>query len=180
MKCTCMHQQQLQFEVISAFIFQSIKLATIDDMQPELLETFEIILLSRLPLSDDGLIGTTITSGASIDPDANTNNLTIGANDFPYGLLQFATSPPPGPGDPLIPPATEMVRVRVREEDGMVELLVVRAQGLLGEVRVEWRTVDGSALSAGKDPIDFMVSSGPTFIELFSSRFFAYCTFFIL
>ncbi|XP_038076858.1 adhesion G-protein coupled receptor V1-like isoform X2 [Patiria miniata] len=149
---------------------QTIALAAIDDMQPELLETFSIILLPQLPLSDDGLIGTTDTSGASIDPDASANNLTIQANDFPYGLLQFATGPPPGTADPLIPPAAEMVRVRVREEEGMVRLLVVRAQGLLGEVQVEWRTIDGSALSAGKDPVDF-VSGGGTLTFADQQRF---------
>jgi hypothetical protein len=35
--------------------------------------------------------------------------------------------------------------------------MVVRAQGLLGEVSVEWRTVDGTAKSAGKTPSDFEV-----------------------
>ena len=136
-------------------------------MEPELLEMFEITLLSQLPLSDDGLIGTTVTSGASIDPDFNTNNLTIRANDYPYGLLQFATGSPPGQTDPLIPPANEMMGVRVREEDGMVDLLVVRAQGSLGQVQVEWRTIDGTALSAGKDPVDFVVK---LFLHLFLKK----------
>ena len=43
------------------------------------------------------------------------------------------------------------------EETGTLSLLVVRAQGLLGEVSVEWRTVDGSARSAGKTPEDYTV-----------------------
>jgi len=39
-----------------------------------------------------------------------------------------------------------------------VSVLVVRAQGVVGEVSVEWRTLDGSARSAGKLPPDFLVS----------------------
>ncbi|XP_022110249.1 G-protein coupled receptor 98-like isoform X2 [Acanthaster planci] len=149
---------------------QTIIITAIDDMLPELEESFSIDLLPQLPLSDDGLIGSTNTSGASLDPDASTSNLTIGANDYPYGLLQFATGPPPGPADPLIPPATHMVRVQVTEEEGMVRLLVVRAQGLLGRVEVEWRTIDGTALSAGKDPVDF-VSGGGTLTFADQQRF---------
>ena len=127
-------------------------------MLPEVIEHFEIILLPKLPLSDDGLIGTTNTSGASIDPNADSNNITIYASDFPRGLIQFSTDPPPSQGDPLIPPASEMLTVAVPEEIGVMRLLVVRAQGLMGDITVEWRTVDGSAVSAGKEPIDFVVS----------------------
>ena len=39
-----------------------------------------------------------------------------------------------------------------------VSLLVVRAQGIVGEVSVEWRTMDGSARSSGKLQPDFLVS----------------------
>ena len=46
----------------------------------------------------------------------------------------------------------------VTEESGVVRLLVVRAQGVVGEVSVEWRTVDGTAVSSGKTPPDYLVS----------------------
>ncbi|XP_072038274.1 adhesion G-protein coupled receptor V1-like [Amphiura filiformis] len=147
-----------------------ITFAAINDMAPEDTEHFEIMLLANLPLSDDGLIGSTITSGASIDPEANVNNITIFASDFPRGLIQFSTDPPPSAGDPLIPPAYEMVTMSVPEEIGVLTLLVVRAQGLMGDVTMEWRTIDGSAVSAGKEPIDF-VSGGGTLSFADQQRF---------
>ena len=48
-------------------------------------------------------------------------------------------------------------QMSVAEEVGVVTLLVVRAQGLLGEVTVEWRTQDGTARSSGKTPPDYEV-----------------------
>ena len=129
-------------------------------MLPEDMELFGVFLIPALPLSDDGLIGSTDTSGASIDPVANTNNITLLASDFPKGLIQFSDSSaaPPTQDDPLITQATEMMMVTVPEEIGVTRLLVVRAQGLSGDITVEWRTIDGTAVSAGKDPIDFVVS----------------------
>ena len=44
------------------------------------------------------------------------------------------------------------------EEGGVVPLVVVRAQGTLGEIRAEWRTKDITALSEGKSPPDYVVS----------------------
>ncbi len=41
----------------------------------------------------------------------------------------------------------------------MVELLVVRARGLTGFVTVEYRTDDDTALSVGKVPPDYVVST---------------------
>jgi len=41
---------------------------------------------------------------------------------------------------------------------GHVSLLVVRSQGVVSDVSVEWTTVDGSARSAGKLQPDFLVS----------------------
>ena len=38
-----------------------------------------------------------------------------------------------------------------------ISLQVVRAQGLDGQVSVEWITIDGSARSSGKIPPDFVV-----------------------
>ena len=45
----------------------------------------------------------------------------------------------------------------VRPGAHYVSLLVVRAQGLVGDVQVEWRTVDGSARAGGAHP-DYSVS----------------------
>ena len=50
-----------------------------------------------------------------------------------------------------------ILQVSVPEEAGVIRLLVVRAQGLTGMISVEWRTQDGTAVSAGKNPPDFQV-----------------------
>lgn len=52
-------------------------------------------------------------------------------------------------------PARSVPHVTVREEDGEVRLLVVRAQGLLGRVIAEYRTVSLTAFS----PEDYQVKS---------------------
>lgn len=72
----------------------------------------------------------------------------------PAGLLQFSTGQPPRPEDARSLPATSVPHVTVQEEDGQVRLLVVRAQGLLGTVSVEFRTVSETASSPG----DYQVS----------------------
>ena len=51
-------------------------------------------------------------------------------------------------------PASSMPHVTVQEEDGEVRLLVVRAQGLLGRVLAEFRTVSLTAFS----PDDYQVN----------------------
>ena len=65
-------------------------------------------------MSDDGLVGSTNTSGASIDPMMQRSEVIVAANDFPYGLLQFGNEVgvPPSPGDGgMILPATEVPTV---------------------------------------------------------------------
>ncbi|XP_041376199.1 adhesion G-protein coupled receptor V1-like [Gigantopelta aegis] len=154
-----------------------------DDDIPEVAETFRVLLSSAA--SDDGVTGTTNTSGASIDPRAQESRLVIEDTDYPHGLLQFTNAvTPPKPSDPMIRPADTPVkirsseeagivplyiicihyfrsmpvrRIRASEEAGIVSLLVVRAQGLLGQVSVEWRTEDGTAKSEGrKIPPDYV------------------------
>ncbi|XP_053405379.1 adhesion G-protein coupled receptor V1-like [Mercenaria mercenaria] len=124
---------------------------------PEPEEVFEIRLVNVT--TEDGTVGTTNISGASIDTTLRSSVVTMRENDFLNGLLQFSTSLiPPRPEDPFIPPAQERPTVRVAEEAGIVRLLVVRAQGYQGEVTVEWKTTDGTAKSFGKTPPDYSVS----------------------
>jgi len=47
---------------------------------------------------------------------------------------------------------------RVEEDVGVIQLVVERAQGINGEVSVEWKTADGTASSAGMTTFDFVVS----------------------
>lgn len=55
----------------------------LDDDIPELNEYFQVTLVSAL--AGDGKIGSTPTSGASIDPEKETTYITIKASDHPYG-----------------------------------------------------------------------------------------------
>ncbi|XP_044889500.1 adhesion G-protein coupled receptor V1 isoform X1 [Felis catus] len=126
----------------------------LDDDIPELNEYFRVTLVSAIP--GDGKLGSIPTSGASIDPEKETTDITIKASDHPYGLLQFSTGLPPEPEDAMTLPASSMPHVTVQEEDGEVRLLVVRAQGLLGRVLAEFRTVSLTAFS----PDDYQSVSG--------------------
>uniref|UniRef100_A0A4X2LMN9 Adhesion G-protein coupled receptor V1 n=1 Tax=Vombatus ursinus TaxID=29139 RepID=A0A4X2LMN9_VOMUR len=131
-----------------------LNLYVIDDDIPELNEYFRVTLVSAIP--GDGKIGSTPTSGASIDVEKETTDITIKASDHPYGLLQFSVGMPPQPDDKMTLPTTNIPHVTVKEEDGKVKLLVVRAQGLLGRVMVEYRTVSLTAFS----PNDYQDTSG--------------------
>ncbi|XP_048257204.1 adhesion G-protein coupled receptor V1-like isoform X2 [Haliotis rufescens] len=130
-----------------------------EDNLPEKAEIFRVYLESAI--SGDGQTGSTNQSGASIDPSTRSSNLIIDDTDYPHGMLQFsALTSPPQQNDPMIIPATQPVTVMAREEDRVASLLVVRAQGLIGEVSVEWRTIDGTARSSGKSPPDYIGSLG--------------------
>ena len=61
--------------------------------------------------------------------------------------------PPPVDVDKIILPATRAPHITVKEEVGHVRLLVVRAQGLLGMVLVQYMTVSLTAFS----PQDYQV-----------------------
>ncbi|NXB81784.1 GPR98 protein, partial [Donacobius atricapilla] len=122
-----------------------LNLHVIDDDIPELNEYFRVTLVSAV--SGDGKLGSTPTSGASIDPEKETTDISIKASDHPYGLLQFSVGPPPQPSDGMILPASAVPHITVKEEVGHIRLLVVRAQGLLGTVLMEYRTVALTAFS---------------------------------
>ncbi|CAH1797156.1 unnamed protein product [Owenia fusiformis] len=147
------YQGQLIFEPGTRS--QTLTVTAFNDANPELTENFRVVLTKAR--SADGIEGSTLTSGASIDEDTQSNTITIVENDHPYGLLQFSTSEdPPTLDDPMIVPAEQQPEVTVQEESVEVHLLVVRAQGLTGRVTVEWRTIDGTAKSAGKSPPDYI------------------------
>ncbi|XP_029429217.1 adhesion G-protein coupled receptor V1 [Rhinatrema bivittatum] len=133
--------------------YEVLNLHILDDDIPELAEHFSVALVSAVP--GDRKTGSVPTSGASIDPQKKTTNITIRASDHPYGLLQFSVGPPPQP-DSKILPASTIPKITVKEEIGEVKLLVVRAQGLLGRVMVDYRTVSVTAFS----PEDYTATSG--------------------
>uniref|UniRef100_A0A8C8RXK2 Adhesion G-protein coupled receptor V1 n=1 Tax=Pelusios castaneus TaxID=367368 RepID=A0A8C8RXK2_9SAUR len=122
-----------------------LNLHVLDDDIPELNEYFRVTLVSAV--SGDGKLGSTPTSGASIDPEKETTDISIKASDHPYGLLQFSMGLPPRPSDKMILPVTTVPHITVKEETGHIRLLVVRAQGLLGTVMVRYKTVSLTAFS---------------------------------
>ncbi|GAB0206124.1 adhesion G-protein coupled receptor V1 [Grus japonensis] len=133
------------FGFTGACIPEVLNLHVIDDDIPELNEYFRVTLVSAV--SGDGKLGSTPTSGASIDPEKETTDISIKASDHPYGLLQFSVGPPPQPDGEMILPASAVPHITIKEEVGRIRLLVVRAQGLLGTVLVEYRTVPLTAFS---------------------------------
>ncbi|KAJ7406541.1 G-protein coupled receptor 98 isoform X1 [Willisornis vidua] len=151
----CLHTEELMGMALrnglGAAAHQVLNLHVIDDDIPELNEYFRVTLVSAV--SGDGKLGSTPTSGSSIDPEKETTDISIKASDHPYGnnvedgLLQFSLQPPPHPHDEMIRPASAVPHVTVKEEVGQIRLLVVRAQGLLGTILVEYRTVPLTASS---------------------------------
>lgn len=65
-----------------------------------------------------------------------------------------------------------VTKVYVGEEGGVVSLLVERAQGVVGAISVEWRTIDRTAISNGKIPPDYVVSFLLYFVAAVSCVFF--------
>ena len=126
-----------------------------DEVEPELNEMFVVYLTDAL--SNDGYRSSTPTSGASINSSLDQSNLTVTENDYPYGLLQFSTAVPPPSG--LILAAESMPQISTRESAGTVTLYIVRAQGTLGTVGVEYLTVDGTATGTGGSP-DYLPTAG--------------------
>ena len=107
---------------------QTIVIRPYDDTVPELDEKFELQLTSAVSL--DGSVSSTPRSGATIKPNSNKCNVTISANDNPYGMLQIMPTKPTGSG--IIQPLLMPLSVNVYEESGNVTLYVVRAQGVQG------------------------------------------------
>jgi len=81
----------------------------IDDESTRFAAAFTVHLVSVT--SGDGVVGSTPTSGASIDPLTAAVNVSLMDRNYPYGLLQFSTGAPPTPDGALVPPATEKPEV---------------------------------------------------------------------
>jgi len=81
----------------------------IDDETSRFAATFTLSLVSVT--AADGLVGSTPTSGASIDPLTSSVNVSVMDRNYPRGLLQFSTSMPPVADNSSIPVATEKPQV---------------------------------------------------------------------
>lgn len=119
----------------------------VDDDIPELQESFRIVLVSAIALDNE--TSSTEISGASISVNGSQGIIIVEENDYPYGLMQLATSLPPGSGEPFVPAATVAPVLSAMEEDGSITVYVVRAQGTVGSISVEYQTMDGNATSLG-------------------------------
>lgn len=132
-----------------------LNVTTIDEIDPELAENFTVVLVSVT--ANDNQSSSTPSSGASINVSLSQSTVSVRENDYPYGLIQFVSSCAHlnasfNGGTLSIPMAETMPEVTVRESDGTINVCVVRAQGNLGQVAVEYFTQDGSATSDGVTP----------------------------
>ena len=134
---------------------RELRVMVADELVPELQEQFVVTLVAAV--ANDSEVSSTPFSGAYVNTTISQSTITVGENDFPYGLFQFVTSPPT-PGVPITP-ATVAPMLNVRESDGIASIYVVRAQGTVGTVSVEYLTTDASATSQGIDP-DFTSAAG--------------------
>ena len=81
-----------------------------NDNIPEPQEVYDIRLTGVS--TEDGVGGTTNSSGASIDPNHMNSTVIMNENDFLNGLLQFkADGIPPLSDDPYIEPLLEQPTV---------------------------------------------------------------------
>lgn len=136
-------------------IIQTFFVTALDEMVPELNEDFVVVLTSAV--ANDNQSSSTPMSGASIDSERSQAALEVTENDFPYGVIQFSAVAPRA-GDP-IPLATTMPELTVDEASGSVTVYVVRAQGTVGNVDIEFFTSDGTATNLGVDP-DYVSNAG--------------------
>lgn len=105
--------------------FQNITLNLYDDGLPKLTEYLTLMAVSVTP--GDGLVGSTPTSGASIDPVTSSLELTLQPRNYPYGLLQFSSdSFPPKPNDSRIPPAVVKIQVEYSLIYKSQQLMMIR------------------------------------------------------
>ena len=103
-----------QAEIVDCLIFvrkilQTFAIPIAADDTPRFAASFTVDLVAVV--AGDGLTGSTEVSGASIDESTSAVNVSLMDRNYPYGLLQFATSEPPTEQSPSIPPATETPQV---------------------------------------------------------------------
>lgn len=142
-------------EFVEGQLTGSLDFTVINDLVPELVETFTISLTAAV--ANDNQTSSTPLSGASLNASLSQATISVSENDSPYGLFQIATSPPNA--GVSVTPATEQPEIFVDESIGTVTVYIVRAQGRLGDASVEYVTSEGSAVSGGGAP-DFVPTAG--------------------
>ncbi|XP_059909463.1 adhesion G-protein coupled receptor V1 [Gadus macrocephalus] len=122
-----------EFEQISGVVTMrdgqsaaSITLKALDDEVPEERRVYLLTLAAATP-------------GLDVSPSASHATVTMAASDHPHGSFSFAQR-----------------EVAVTEEEGLVNVTVVRSGGGLGEVALSYETSGGSAFSG----LDFSPEAG--------------------
>ncbi|KAF7200055.1 adhesion G-protein coupled receptor V1 isoform X2 [Nothobranchius furzeri] len=122
-----------EFESISGIVTMrdgqseaNITLKVLDDEVPEERSEYQLSLTSATP-------------GLEISPTARHARITVAASDQPYGLFSFV-----------------QLQLRVKEEEGTVNVMVNRSFGSLGRVWVTYETSGDTAISG----TDFVQASG--------------------
>ena len=100
-----------------------------NDVIPEINETFVVALVSAIPVDNTG--SSSSHSSATISrSSASSCNITILTNDDINGLFQIMSMRPPN--STFIQSRYSIGRHKVGEESGTVRLYVVRTQGTKG------------------------------------------------
>ncbi|KAI6651569.1 hypothetical protein LOD99_5177 [Oopsacas minuta] len=133
-------------------------LTPVDDELPELAEIF-VVTLTGLSGEDGTTPSTPISAYYINTPPEQNISLRIEENDSPYGLFQFDTSGVPAQDNQFIEAATEQPVITVSEETVNISLQVVRAQGTVGQVSVEYFTSSLDAFGIGSDR-DYINTAG--------------------
>ncbi|XP_037338537.2 adhesion G-protein coupled receptor V1 [Pungitius pungitius] len=122
-----------EFEVISGTVtmkdgqsYATIILKALDDDLPEERQQYQLTLTSA-------------TAGMEISSTGKHAKIVMAASDNPYGLFSFTQQ-----------------QIRVSEEEGMVNVTIIRSLGSLGSVWVTYHTSGHTAVSG----VDFAPASG--------------------
>lgn len=129
-----------------------------DDWIPKLKQQFQVVLVSVA--SSDGLLGSTSTSGASINPSASSCSIPLQERNFPFGFFEFSQSQEKlSANETFLRAVLLPLTVRINENMNVLRMYVIRHQGLVGGATVEWKTLEGTAKSRETSPdYDFGVS----------------------
>ncbi|XP_057301693.1 adhesion G-protein coupled receptor V1-like isoform X2 [Hydractinia symbiolongicarpus] len=123
-----------------------LEIAVFDDLFPEEKESFIVKLTSVIPADKQN--GSTLKSGAVINESRSQCQVSILPSDYPSGILQLMDHVPHS--SPFIKPIKSPLHINIDEEQGTLNVYIVRSQGLQGTVSVEWKTESVTAVG-GKD-----------------------------
>lgn len=119
----------LIFSLTFSPYFQMLEIAIFDDLFPEQKESFIVKLTSVIPTDKQN--GSTIKSGAVINESRSQCQVSILPSDYPSGILQLMDHVPHS--SPFIKPIKAPLHINIDEEQGTLNVYIVRSQGLQGK-----------------------------------------------